>query len=86
MQGFLYVWLSSEWTKMLLQAKAYGAVIQHVDKEHIASIPVPLLKDPATQAEINRLALEASALRSDAYDFEQEALRAMEDKVLSSGN
>jgi len=84
--GYLYVWLSSEWAKPLIVRNSYGAVIDEISDAQLAAVPFPLLKDPATQAEINRLALEASALRSDAYDFEQEALRAMEDKVLSSGN
>lgn len=84
--GYLYVWLSSEWAKTLIVRNSYGAVIDEISDGQLAAVPFPLLKDPATQAEINRLALEASALRSDAYDLEQQALRAMEDEVLSSGN
>lgn len=84
--GFLYVWLSSEWALPLVKRNTYGAVIDEISDAQLAAVPVPLLKDPATQTEINRLALDASKLRSEAYDLEQEALRAMEDKVLSSGN
>ena len=84
--GYLYVWLSSEWAKPLVVRNAYGAVIDEISDTQLAAVPVPLLKDLATQAEINRLALEASALRSEAYDLEQEALRVMEDEVLSSGH
>ncbi len=84
--GYLYVWLSSEWAKPLVVRNAYGAVIDEISDTQLAAIPVPFLKDPATQAEINRLVLEASELRSDAYNLEQQALRAMEDEVLSSGN
>lgn len=84
--GYLYVWLSSEWAKPLIVRNSYGAVIDEISDAQLAAVPFPLLKDPATQAEINRLSLDASALRSDAYNLEQEALRAMEDEVLSSRN
>lgn len=82
MRGYLYVWLSSPYARTLLQGKAYGAVVQHIDKEHIDSVPVPILKDSSTQSEINQLALAASSLRSQAYDFECAALRDMQEKVL----
>ena len=76
--GYLHVWLASEFAKAIIQSKAYGAVVQHIDREHILSVPVPLLADASLQSEINNLALRASALRSEAYDLEQSALRMME--------
>jgi type I restriction enzyme S subunit len=85
MQGFLFVWLSIPHTQFLLKAKAYGSVVQHIDREHVAKLPVPLLADAAVQAKINALALAASSKRSEAYDLEQTALRIMENEVLSAG-
>ena len=81
--GFLTVWLSSPHAKILIQSKAYGAVIQHIDSEHVCSVPVPFLADVGLQTEINQLALIASSKRSEAYDLEQSALRTMETEVLS---
>ena len=82
--GYLYVWLSSEWAKPLIVRNAYGAVIDEISDTQLASVPVPLLRDAAVQAEINHLALAASSLRSEAYDLEQSALKMM-DQVLSLG-
>ena len=79
--GFLYVWLSSEWAKPLILRNSYGAVIDEISDEQLAAVPVPLLTDKVLQSEINDLALRASALRSDAYDLEQSALRELETKV-----
>lgn len=82
--GYLYVWLSSEWAKPLILRHSYGAVIDEIDDSQLSSVPVPLLPDPATLAGINRLALTASALRTEAYDLEQSALRDMETNVLGT--
>ena len=82
--GYLYVWLSSEWAKPLIQRHSYGAVIDEIDDTQLGSVAVPLLADASVQAEINHLALEASSLRSEAYDLEQSALRDMEVNVLGT--
>ena len=82
LSGFVYVWLQAQWAKLLITAKAYGAVVQHIDKDHISSIPVPLLKDNAVQDEINALALVANEKRFEAYNLEQQALSVMEHEVL----
>ena len=82
LSGFMYVWLQSQWAKSLIAAKAYGAVVQHIDMEHISSIPVPLLKDKVVQNEINALALVANEKRFEAYNLEQQALAVMEREVL----
>ena len=82
--GYLYIWLSSEWANPLIVRNSYGAVIDENDDRQLSAVPVPLLADPAAQKEINGLALEASELRSEAYDLEQSALRDMEDNVLSA--
>lgn len=80
--GYLYVWLSSEWAKPLLVRNSYGAVIDEISDIQLGAVSIPLLADSATQAEINRLALEASSLRADAYDLEQRAMRILEEEVL----
>ena len=84
MSGFVYVWLQSQWAKSLVSAKAYGAVVQHIDKDHISSIPFPLLKDKTIQNKINDLALLANEKRCEAYQLEQDALSTMETEVLNA--
>lgn len=80
--GYTYIWLNSEYANTLLQAKAYGSVVQHIEKEHFMEIPIPLLQNKNIQRQINDLALEANAKRYEAYRMEQEALRIMNEEVI----
>jgi len=73
--GYLYVFLATDYGHELIKRFTYGSVVDEIDDRQVASIPVPLLKDTATQAKINRLALEANAKRTEAYHAEQEAVR-----------
>ena len=72
--GYIWVFLQSEYGEELVQRFTYGSVVDHIESEHIVKVPVPLLKDTAIQAEINRLALEANKKRTEAYYLEQEAI------------
>ena len=56
--------------------------VQHIEKTHIEKIPVPILTKETEQIALNRLALEASELRYQAYLPEQEAMHIMDDEVL----
>jgi type I restriction enzyme S subunit len=76
--GYLYAWLSSEYGKQLITRYAYGSVILEIDKEMLASVPVPLLQ-PADQAHVAQLVLQANGLRNDAWQKEQKALRRLEE-------
>ena len=82
MVGYAYIWLSSEYANILLQAKAYGSVVKHIEKEHFSEIPFPLLNNQEVQRQINDLALGANAKRYEAYKLEQEALRVMNEEVI----
>lgn len=82
LQGYTYIWLNTSYAKLLLQAQAYGSVVQHIEKEHFSEIPIPLLKNQAKQQEINELALNANTKRCEAYRLEQEALRIMNDEII----
>lgn len=80
--GYVYIWLSSEYANVLLQAKAYGSVVPHIEKEHLLEIPVPLLKDANVQRNINEIALAANQKRYEAYKLEQQALRIIDKEVI----
>ncbi len=82
MGGFIYIWLQSEFASKLIKAHSYGSVVTHIEKEHLSSIPIPLLKSQSAQREINTLALGASGKRYEAYQLEQEALRVMDKEVI----
>ena len=80
--GYLYAWLSSDYAYELIHRFAYGAVVRHLEKEHIMQVSVPLLRDKHAQREINDTVLEANRKRTEAYHLEQEALWVLDEKVI----
>ncbi|MDE0467708.1 MAG: restriction endonuclease subunit S [Candidatus Poribacteria bacterium] len=80
--GYLYAWLSSDYARELIHRFAYGAVVRHLEKEHISQVSVPLLSDENAQQEINDTVLEANRKRTEAYNLEQQALRVLDEKVI----
>ena len=75
-------WLSSDYGRELIHRFAYGAVVQHLEKEHIMQVSVPLLRDENIQREINDTVLEANRKRTEAYNLEREALRVLDEKII----
>jgi len=83
--GYLYVFLATDYGRELIRRFTYGSVVDEVTDHHVSDIALPFLKDAATQAEINRLALEANAKRTEAYHREQEAIRITNEQVIHAG-
>ncbi len=81
-QGYCFVWLNSEYGRTILQSFQYGSVVQHIEKEHISKMPIPLLRDENAQKKINELALEANKERYKAYMLEQQAVEIMNNEVI----
>lgn len=77
--GYIYAWLSTAYASYLILRHSYGAVIDEIDDEHLAEVPIPLLKDKAVQERISDLVLQANELRYEAYLKEQDALRKVEE-------
>jgi type I restriction enzyme, S subunit len=82
MSGYIYVWLQSDYGKILLKRLVYGSVVDHIEVEHIAQVPVPFLKNSSLMEKINKLALEANNLRTEAYKLEQQAIDQMNKEVI----
>ena len=80
--GYIYIWLRSDYASTILKSFSYGAVVQHIEKEHFESMPIPLLKRQSAQKKINALALEANAKRFEAYNLEQQALKIISKDVI----
>lgn len=80
--GYLYIWLQSPYAYKLIQAMAYGTAVPHIEKIHIAKVPVPIIKDASAFCKINTLALQANELRYQAYQLEQEAMQIMDNEVI----
>lgn len=75
--GYLYAYLSTDIANILIKRETYGSVVDMIDDNNVASIPVPLLKDKNIQQRINDLVLEANELRYQVYLKEQEAINKM---------
>jgi len=80
--GYIAIFISSDYGRQLIMGFTYGSVVDEVDDNHVSQVPFPLLKDVATQAEINSLALKSNELRYQAYQLEQEAMSVFENEVL----
>lgn len=80
--GYLYAWLSSDYAYELIHRFAYGAVVRHLEKEHISQVSVPLLRDEDMRQEINNTVLEANRKRTEVYNLEQKALTVLDEKVI----
>lgn len=80
--GYMYVWLISEYGRILIERFVYGSVVDHIEINHISKVPIPLLKNKELMKKINDLALEANNLRSEAYYLEQAAIEEVNKKVI----
>ena len=71
--GYLYAYLSSKFGVPLVVGGTYGAIIQHIEPEHIADLPVPRLgKKVETTA--HDLIDEAAKLRDEAAAAQRDAI------------
>lgn len=80
--GYVYIWLNTDYANKIIDSLAYGAVVRHIEINHLAAVPIPLLKNSIAQAQINSLALAANEKRYAAYLLEQEALKVFEKEIL----
>jgi restriction endonuclease S subunit len=76
--GFLYAFLSSKYGQSLLKHGTYGAVIQHIEPEHIENIPIPLFPSQK-QEEIHNLIVQAANFRVEANQLLEEAILNFEE-------
>lgn len=63
--GFVYAFLKSHTGQLLVGANQYGAVITHIEPEHLASIPVPNAPENVKQR-IHEAILRSYALRDES--------------------
>ncbi len=65
--GYLYSFLGSKFGMPIILGGTYGAIIQHLEPEHIENLPIPRL-DPEVERLAHRLVDEAANLRSQATE------------------
>jgi hypothetical protein len=77
--GYLYAFLSSRYGVPMIVSGTYGAIIQHIEPEHIADLPVPRLSTKEEE-EINLLMNESV----EVVARYQELIRLATDKFFAS--
>lgn len=70
--GYLHAFLSSRYGVPLIVSGTYGAIIQHIEPEHIADLPVPRFA-PEFEASVHAKVHEAAALLSRYQRLVKEA-------------
>lgn len=70
--GFIYAFLKSKTGQALIAARNYGAVIQHINPEHLYELPVPN-PPPVLKQEIHDLVEESFKLRDDSNELMAES-------------
>lgn len=78
--GFLYAFLSSKNGKALLAHGTYGAVIQHIEPEHIENIPIPIFPNDLQQ-QIHDLITESAELKVEANRLLGDAISLFENRI-----
>jgi type I restriction enzyme, S subunit len=74
--GYLYAFLSCRFGLPMVTAGTYGAIIQHIEPEHIANVPVPRL-GAELEEEIHDLVELAAARRAEAAKLGGKATREL---------
>lgn len=78
--GYLYAFLSSRYGVPLVVSGTYGAIIQHIEPQHIADLPVPRFERSFEQHVAN--AIDAAALeRTAASKFRRTAIQLFQEKI-----
>lgn len=78
--GYLYAFMSSCYGVPLVVSGTYGAIIQHIEPEHIAELPVPRF-EPAFENEVAKAVDAAAAERVAASKYRSAALDLFQAKI-----
>jgi len=82
-EGMLYAYLVSKYGYSLLTQGTFGAVIQHIEPDFVASLPIPDFPKPF-QTKIDDLIQESARLREEATDALNEAVNMFEATIGNS--
>ena len=78
--GYLYAYLKSKIGNKILLTNSYGAVITHIEPEHLATVPIP--NAPATiKQKIHNLIAESYRLRDESNELIDEATRLLVEEL-----
>lgn len=78
--GYIYTYLKSKIGNKILLTNSYGAVITHIEPEHLATVPIPDAPDDIKK-KINDLIVESYNLRDESNDLIDEATALLIDEL-----
>lgn len=78
LSGYLYAYLSSKFGVPIVVGGTYGAIIQHIEPEHIANLPVPRFGS-LFESSVHELIERAASLRAGAAEILVNAIAEMEE-------
>lgn len=78
--GYLYAYLKSAIGNKILLTNSYGAVITHIEPEHLATVPIPDAPENIKKR-INDLVLHSYALRDESNEATDEATRLLTEEL-----
>jgi type I restriction enzyme, S subunit len=76
--GYLYAYLSSKFGVPIVVGGTYGAIIQHIEPEHIANLPVPRFGS-LFESSVHELIERAARLRACAAEILVNAIAELEE-------
>jgi type I restriction enzyme S subunit len=77
--GYLFAFLSGKYGKAQIIAGTYGAIIQHIEPQHIANLSVPRVDK--IELEVHKLVRRAAEKRSQAARLRTRALAMVEQQL-----
>lgn len=78
--GYVYAFLNTETGLLILQSNNYGAVIDHIEPEHLANVPIPNAPKKLKTV-IHNLIVESYDLRDKSNDLIDEAQKRLYEEL-----
>lgn len=79
-QGYIYAYLKSKIGNKILLTNSYGAVITHIESEHLETVPIPNAPDEIKE-KIHGLVAESYKLRDESNNLIDEATNLLIDEL-----
>lgn len=78
--GYIYAYLKSSVGQQFLLTNRYGAVIEHIEPEHLANLPLPVSSE-GLRRQIHELIVRSYELRDESNELIDEAERILIDEL-----
>lgn len=79
-QGYIYAYLKSKIGNKILLTNSYGAVITHIESEHLEDVPIPNTPDEIKE-KIHNLIVESYKLRDESNKLLNEATELLVEEL-----